>query len=453
MRPEFVKSYPTPLCSDAYSSFCSTEYCKEIDESTQYLKTILIPKVSLEISKLFEQSGASLTSFRLTEILHSRGLNVRFLGLVLKEISNSIDYSEVKFDENDNNNDNNDNNDNNNDNTNDHNENNDDESKINSSKFCCISIILIEMCSRAIKNLLRSRLRTKMKKLKKPLEEPYRKLVLDFLNEVFGTSQKSIDYWEQRIKKNLFQSFEGFTEDSIPFSSNQSFKSKVISPVWKKYLYSKTEIDLRYVIILRLQKMFGLKFSSDAMKNFAISTKFDSPTPINRTDLDQIGERIKHMNIISHAEGYLLMLSGIQSRSTNKESSISSLQMAIEKFEEVLNSNQNNKITLLHCSRALLLLNEITRSGSKRNKQDQHIVRARQYLLHALQIDPSDPRTITQYAQFLQSCGEVGEAEKYFVNALEISPDDRDIKMAYGSFLEEQGDFQKAELYFSESIL
>ena len=58
------------------------------------------------------------------------------------------------------------------------------------------------------------------------------------------------------------------------------------------------------------------------------------------------GERIKHMNIVTEAEGYVLLISAIQCRATEPERSSSYLHMAVKKFEEVLSSNTHSKVLL-----------------------------------------------------------------------------------------------------------
>jgi hypothetical protein len=70
-----------------------------------------------------------------------------------------------------------------------------------------------QMCSRVVKNKLRKLLRKKMKKLKVPLEEPYRSLVISYLNLVLGDSEASEEYWNNNIKRALKRQFVlGLTE-------------------------------------------------------------------------------------------------------------------------------------------------------------------------------------------------------------------------------------------------
>jgi hypothetical protein len=68
-------------------------------------------------------------------------------------------------------------------------------------------MLLVEMLARLLKTQIRQSLRETMRKLKVPLEQPYRRLVVDYLNLVFGESAKSDRYWDLRLKKKLLQKF------------------------------------------------------------------------------------------------------------------------------------------------------------------------------------------------------------------------------------------------------
>ena len=69
--------------------------------------------------------------------------------------------------------------------------------------------ILSEIVARCIKNNLRWKLREKMKQIALPLEEPYRRLVIDYLNVVFGNYKVSDEYWDKWLKQDLLMNFEG----------------------------------------------------------------------------------------------------------------------------------------------------------------------------------------------------------------------------------------------------
>jgi hypothetical protein len=68
-------------------------------------------------------------------------------------------------------------------------------------------VMLIEIVARVLKNNIRLRLRERMKKLKKPLEEPYRRLVINYMNLVFGNSENSEKYWNLCIKDDIQRNF------------------------------------------------------------------------------------------------------------------------------------------------------------------------------------------------------------------------------------------------------
>jgi len=167
-RPEFVRSYKSPLCPDAYSSFTDTSYNADIDAATRHLHWDLVPRFARLLptllveqqSGLLDGSGGNTLAFRLTEAVHSHGINVRYLGLVFSSLSS---LPNIKY------------------------------------RDACRALVFIEMLARVIKNDLRQRLRDRMKKVKKPLEEPYRRLVIDFLNVVIGSSPESINYWDNEL--------------------------------------------------------------------------------------------------------------------------------------------------------------------------------------------------------------------------------------------------------------
>ena len=103
-------------------------------------------------------------------------------------------------------------------------------------------------------------------------------------------------------------------------------------------------------------------------------------TPFDDTDLESIGERVKHMNIVAHAQGYFYHLKGLSLRvDVHTENLLISqrfltlqdplaaqkfYQIAIEKFEEALNTDPNNKEILLSMSLTHVLMIEGSFSSS-----------------------------------------------------------------------------------------
>lgn len=161
------------------------------------------------------------------------------------------------------------------------------------------------MSARVVKNKLRKVLRKKMKELKVPLEEPYRRLVISYLNLVLGDSEASEEYWNGNLKKSLQRTFvEGLSEQE----SNEAYSLKS-----SLNNFSNDRVDGKLLLFLRLQKMTGLRFTNRINDEFTQNPNNWAPRgaqPLDETDLEDIGLRVKHMNIISHAQGFVLQMKG-----------------------------------------------------------------------------------------------------------------------------------------------
>jgi tetratricopeptide (TPR) repeat protein len=212
-------------------------------------------------------------------------------------------------------------------------------------------------------------------------------------------------------------------------------------------------VKSKWALLQRLQKLVGFQFTPLAAGELQnnLNQRLERPKPIQRTDIASMGERIKHMNIIGNAEGFLLMTKGLQSRVRDTAEAINFLTMSISKFEEVLNSNTNSKVTLLHCARTLVALDEELRRQNNNEEfsfDSLRINRANEYFLRAVDIDPNDPLTLYHYAQFLEMCNKYDLAEEYYLQVLEQDPNYEEALHAYGILLEDRGEHEFAEKFF-----
>jgi hypothetical protein len=114
------------------------------------------------------------------------------------------------------------------------------------------------MFARVIKNLLKLQLREKMKQLKFPLEEPYRRIVIEYLNIVFGDCDASEEHWNTILKENV----KKFYVDAL--NEKEMEKDYHIKTILT--YFSSTEIDGKYLLFHRIQTMTGLKFSSQVLR-------------------------------------------------------------------------------------------------------------------------------------------------------------------------------------------
>lgn len=404
LRLEFVQQYYKPLCPDAFSGFIRTSefesiHNDEIREATNHLLNVLIPKFAKELERRMQDAREqqSLHKFALTETIHAVGINCRHAGLLRKYM-------------------------------------NDDEFK---------QIVLAEIVARNIKNNLRFKLREKMKQLGLPLEEPYRRLVIDYLNLVFGNTKNSDEYWDEWLKKDLLFNF---TDPLSEEESQPSFHLKV-------RVKGTDELDVKFLsrVFERVVKMMGLQFSQSRIYIFT------TEKPFNDADLESIGERVKQMNIMAHAQGFFYQVNGLLNRAEDPVSAKRCYEIAIKKFEEALDSNPNNKDLLLSISLTLFLLIEEECKDKHQDKfspDDPLVKKAEEYSLRAISAEPKyDSFSLFRYAQFLERCNKLHAAEDYYLMALESDPDNPGCLHCYGNLLSEMGLEEYAEKFYMRSSL
>jgi hypothetical protein len=111
-------------------------------------------------------------------------------------------------------------------------------------------------------------------------------------------------------------------------------------------------MDGRSFLFSLICKFLGLVFTPSTheacMKNPDI---FEYQRPFDETDLVDIQERIKHMNIVIHGEGFVLKMKAL--RKTKDEARRLYL-LAIESFKKALESDPNNKNSLRNLADCLM---------------------------------------------------------------------------------------------------
>jgi len=87
----------------------------------------------------------------------------------------------------------------------------------------CKTLLFVEMCARVVKNNLRLRLRERMRKLRLPLDEPYHRLVVDYLNLILGHNDQSEEYWAKNLKSSLMRYLATLYLTTLLISSSRKF--------------------------------------------------------------------------------------------------------------------------------------------------------------------------------------------------------------------------------------
>ena len=420
LRPEFVRMYHKPLSSDAFSCWgrCNSKiHNQEVREATQYLYDVIIPKFADELYK----KKSNVKDIRLTESLHSSGINCRHIGRVRKALQQ---YGE--------------------------------------SAAGLSKLLMTEMVARLLSGLLKQLLRIEMKKTKIASQEPYKTVVIDFLNSILQTTPTTnTQKFENSImanpilsddprisfrlapdqlhqianenmgegggnisgggNKHLFNNDVIMTNNNVGNSNttgntlqqssfpsyedlNENFSFKSLREVescsylrrcyfWtsdiKEWLETKfthslkdnernrnynlrDSIDIK-LLLRRLCYQSGIKLSKPAMNEF---DRHPKDFQVLNFDLKKVSARVKHLNIIDEAEGNLLF---IEARNHSHREGL--WDATNQKFARAVCSNTNNPSTFVRWGSILLKQCNHFRSSSKSSLDNNNYTQISEKLL------------------------------------------------------------------------
>lgn len=397
LRPEFVSSYEKALfpnatlsehtmvvprgCSEAMRATAQGNV-QDLRDATDYLVRTVIPRFA---ERLVAVPTARRESFPLVMRMHEAGINVRFLGLLHNEAKQRKD------------------------------------------EYWCVQI-MIEMCARVIKNQVRALLRRKMRELMLPGESVYRSVVVAHLNLVFGSSKASLRHWSTAIVPALSQRFRPFV-----YSGKHHLLHVITQSPQRLGLR-----DGRCLLFAEVARVLGLQFTSTTWQELRINSRaFDRYQPFTDTDLREMKECLKEMNIALHATGFMLKVKAKMSGNNDERKRL--LELAAHQFELALDASPNNRITLRNLGDCLAALDRFDEA------QDCY--------LRALAAAASDTTTLYKYAIALDKRGRLDDAEEYFLRSLEACPTHSNCCYYYADFLcHHRKNFADAERFYQRSL-
>eukprot|EP01125_Pyxidicula_operculata_P017085 TRINITY_DN5945_c0_g1_i2.p1 TRINITY_DN5945_c0_g1~~TRINITY_DN5945_c0_g1_i2.p1 ORF type:complete len:1909 (-),score=399.00 TRINITY_DN5945_c0_g1_i2:471-6197(-) len=314
LRPELILQSSVPLSSDAFSSFGidgKDEHNMEVVELTKKLYHEVIPQFANKwSSKLCDEeddenynpelkNDLNYFSENITVELHTDGINVRHLGLV----------------------------------------------RYHATSRHLKNATLKEMIARVVKNTIRCALREEMKKLGIPSQEPYIKVVTNFLNLVLCRKGDYMKFWAD-IKTKIVDKFgpESFTED---------------------------EMDIRFVLmdhvnlgelVLRILHISDITLTPNAREELT-----SNPNKFTFVDIDiQLNSRVKQLNIVNFSTAIKLSIEAtrvFQSSSnqtnnnrrndSNFNESYRLFKMATENFQKASETSLGFLQTYIHWAHTL----------------------------------------------------------------------------------------------------
>lgn len=382
LRPEFVKQYEKPLCSDACSQFVARqpgakEHKAEIGEAHNHLVNITIPGF---VEILYSLHGRAADLFlsapkHLVLSIHRQGINLRYLGV----IRSLMIRKESNLD------------------------------------FCWTKLLLVEMIARVLKCKLRKVLRevsvaeeadqAQAKNL--PSEVGYKREIVRFLNLHFGETQESKAIWCEEMPRAIMAKFQDSLTDE-ELEEDALLKSL--------FLPNGTEPNLgRCMLFRRLYEMCGFECNPAAVQHFSERPEaFHCPLPFNSIHVTEINVRVKHLTLLEHSSGMLLKLQSMQHVTSSTGSMAvhddctrrQLLLLSLECFERALECNPSNTDTLLECADTYHFLGI---DG-----------RARTLYALAADLNPNSGPIALRYARFLLSIEEADHAEDQLLRAWEL---------------------------------
>uniref|UniRef100_A0A7S4K9F7 CLU central domain-containing protein n=1 Tax=Paramoeba aestuarina TaxID=180227 RepID=A0A7S4K9F7_9EUKA len=354
--------------------------------------------------------------------MHSEGINLRYLGVVLSLIP--IDEEVMSF--------------------------------------AVRSFIMCEILARVIKNEINALLRDSMSCWKIPMEARYRSAVVEYLNFVLvEDSPKSTAYWDGCLKplaQRFFHVQRPYTEPYFPL------KEFVLHGVRKKGTKTsegggKYGTKVTEYFILRIAALAAVRLSP------LVVDKVFRQQPLNLWDLEGFSEQVKHMNIIADATGNNFAYHGLLElkETGDYESAGFYFRQAIVKYRMALQSNPNNPQLLEHLAICLASESIVScvlesdqpppqfRSGHwpevTLKQGTQSVQDADQVFLRAFDADPENDTLLGLYAEYLVLCGRFDRAENYYLRALARNLDP-EILRTYIELVSESGQARYAYLLY-----
>ncbi|EFA80740.1 hypothetical protein PPL_06326 [Heterostelium album PN500] len=255
LRPELIRTYDTPLSSDAFSGWSAADpnyksYNQDVTDATNHLYDVIIREAATELES---RKDSDLKKLDLAVEVHKFGINLRHLGRLRSQVDS-------------------------------HNTN-------------LRKAILNEMVERILKNKIKDDLRLNLSGHFIGSEEKCIETIVNFLNRLFNVdrflpSQKP--FWTVTIKSLIVEKYGadccGLTEAELD----------------NKYDLIKS-IDLSTVISL-FQSKTGIKLSS-RVRNILADNKLPR---VLYTDVKSVLPLVKHSNMIARSEGISLYMKALE---------------------------------------------------------------------------------------------------------------------------------------------
>ncbi len=424
-RAEFVAKYPRPLSPDAYSRFTATQpdferNNKEVDKALQSLFTSTIPEFAMLFKERFDHYkglNVDLTKFRLSALLHEKGINVRYLGRLVHSLvgdeglvkaSAGVGFLDLLDD--------------------DEGQKRYGEDKVKAeddSDLRPADFLVMEMVARVAKNLVRSRLRFKMEQLRVPVDGPFKGVVVQLLNQLFALNKESSEFWTNVLLPAVEQKFG--------FDLKQLYKGIVRKAMFKRN-------GVPYLMWQRLCDMLGLQFAPTIRELMQSEPDvFEMPTIFSVADLMDLGDRVKTLDFISVARGYLASVKAAEMEEAGLlDLAEAAWKKAEQHYSDALMHRPDDPLRMSMVARVLAHLGKVTKATGDNPMMVRALSLSERATTMASLSDAVEVK-LTR-AIVLDACGQKEQSERMYMSAVLEHSDSLKCIAAYTRFLKTNGE-------------
>jgi tetratricopeptide (TPR) repeat protein len=325
------------------------------------------------------------------------------------------------------------------------------------------ALLLCIMLSRVLKNMGNHRLRMEMRRLKYAGEFPYQRCLVSFLNLVFGTSTESLVFWNLHLKNALIYQFpDALDEDElkmdlkvlvldtpivvntspapttksgpepssslpkVPVNAYDTLQSAASSPKLSHKSAVHTGLPTEPICFLFFTycRLVGLKLKAGHSESFASNPGlFNVAEPLNVLDLECLPEKVKTLQIVSHAQGLVWKVRGeaASSLTKSKQFAIDLWTLALSAYKESLLANPRDQRTIRNVAEVYHSLGF------------PHLAGAFAHL--AIETNPNDAVSLYKYASFIYATTKNEEtAKRYYEAAIRTPSATPGAFLAYAEF-------------------
>ncbi len=180
------------------------------------------------------------------------------------------------------------------------------------------------------------------------------------------------------------------------------------------------------LLLKRLVAQLGLRFSERVERQIeeSLSQRVSAVLLTKRrafevSDLQELGERVKPLNIVPEAQGYLFVNQAKQQLTVQDE--LHYYQLAANCFNDALAGNTVSR-SVLRAYADVLMDTEMALGHATLDGRSPTARRIAELYREALRISADDWMVLRQYGIFLTKCGQFEDAKLAFLQSIQVCP-------------------------------